>query len=448
MKTKYLLIVIAILGSQYINAQVGMTGNSPDKSAALDLNATNKGLLMPRVNLTSISDVTTIPSPATGLQVFNIASAGTAPNNVTPGNYYWNGTKWVKFTYTGEDWSINGNAGTSPGTNFIGTTDNQPLQFKINNTNAGKLVTNNTAFGYNSGATNTAGTGNTFIGNGADATVNNLTNATAIGQNAVVGSSNNMVLGSPGTRVAIGTDKAYAALYVLNDNVSDTHDDVAIETFSNTYDPSISFMKHRGTKAAPANVAIGDWLGGFNWYSQINGTTQTTAAIRARYRGNGLTNLAQLIFITGNDVERMRIDEFGNVGIGTLAPSEKLEVNGLIRSTGALVVSDARYKTNIQTIPNALKIVNNLRGTTYEFDKAKFPDRQFADGKQYGVIAQEVEKVLPELVSTASDGYKAVNYQALTPVLIEAVKALQAENNDLNARLQKLEVAVNGLLKK
>lgn len=66
--------------------------NNP--SAMLDVAATNKGVLVPRINLTSTNDISTIVSPATSLLIYNKATAGIPPNNVSPGFYYWNGTKW------------------------------------------------------------------------------------------------------------------------------------------------------------------------------------------------------------------------------------------------------------------------------------------------------------------------------------------------------------------
>jgi len=78
-------------------AQVGIgTSGTVDASAKLQVDATNKGFLPPRVNLTGTTDVSTIASPATGLMVFNLATAGTAPNNVTPGFYYYDGSKWQR----------------------------------------------------------------------------------------------------------------------------------------------------------------------------------------------------------------------------------------------------------------------------------------------------------------------------------------------------------------
>jgi hypothetical protein len=76
---------------------LGVGTNSPDASAQLDVTASNKGFLAPRIALTSATDVTTIATPATGLMIYNTATAGTSPNNVIPGYYYYDGTKWVRF---------------------------------------------------------------------------------------------------------------------------------------------------------------------------------------------------------------------------------------------------------------------------------------------------------------------------------------------------------------
>ncbi|MFM7764149.1 MAG: hypothetical protein ACKO6I_00700, partial [Sphingomonadales bacterium] len=77
-------------------AQVGIGTNSPSASAQLELSSASKGFLPPRVTLTGTADVTTIASPATGLLVYNTATAGTAPANVTPGIYFYDGAKWQR----------------------------------------------------------------------------------------------------------------------------------------------------------------------------------------------------------------------------------------------------------------------------------------------------------------------------------------------------------------
>jgi hypothetical protein len=81
----------------HLSAQVGInTDNSaPDNSAMLDVKSTTKGFLPPRVALTAINSANPVTAPATGLLVYNTASAGTPPNNVIVGYYYWNGAKWI-----------------------------------------------------------------------------------------------------------------------------------------------------------------------------------------------------------------------------------------------------------------------------------------------------------------------------------------------------------------
>jgi len=138
MKKTIAMLLLLLCAVAVVNAQQGFGTNTPDASAVVDMTATNKGVLIPRVALTGTTDAITIPSPATNLLVFNTATAGTSPNNVTPGFYYWNSTAWVRLLNMGDNtglaWNLTGNAGTTPGTNFVGTTDVQDFAFKTNNT--------------------------------------------------------------------------------------------------------------------------------------------------------------------------------------------------------------------------------------------------------------------------------------------------------------------------
>lgn len=113
------------------NVAISNTNAAPNASAMLDIVSSSSGLLVPRVALTALNAAGPISSPATSLLVYNTATAGTTPNVVTPGFYYWDGAKWVAFGGSGgNDWSLLGNAGTTVGTNFLGTTDAVALAFK------------------------------------------------------------------------------------------------------------------------------------------------------------------------------------------------------------------------------------------------------------------------------------------------------------------------------
>ena len=105
--------------------------------------------------------------------------------------------------------------------------------------------------------------------------------------------------------------------------------------------------------------------------------------------------------------------------------------------------SDSRMKTNVNTIGTALDNVLKLRGVTFYWDKTKIPSS--SDNLQYGFIAQEVEKIFPDLVTTDSNGYKTMNYIGVIPVLTEAVKELKKENEELKSTLEDLLKRVEAL---
>ena len=115
--------------------------------------------------------------------------------------------------------------------------------------------------------------------------------------------------------------------------------------------------------------------------------------------------------------------------------SSGVTVTGDINSS-----SDIRYKKNIETIDNALDKVQSLRGVTFDWDNDAFTEDEntkkpnFTD-RATGVIAQDVEKVLPEAVRENEDGFKNVSYGNMVGLLIEAIKEQQAQIDELKAQL-------------
>ncbi|MES2798700.1 MAG: tail fiber domain-containing protein [Bacteroidota bacterium] len=140
--------VLTFFVSTALAQNVGIGTATPAASAKLDITSTNSGLLVPRVALTATNAAGPIAAPATSLLVYNTATSGVAPNNVTPGFYYWSGAAWQRFdtgSNPGPDWKITGNTGTAAASNFIGTTDAIDFVTRTNNaermrmTSAGNL---------------------------------------------------------------------------------------------------------------------------------------------------------------------------------------------------------------------------------------------------------------------------------------------------------------------
>ncbi len=123
----------------------------------------------------------------------------------------------------------------------------------------------------------------------------------------------------------------------------------------------------------------------------------------------------------------------GNVGIAVASPSEKLEVAGKVKASAFLYSSDEKLKKNITPITGALAKVEALEGVSFEWkDNGE---------KNLGFIAQDVETVLPELVS--GEELKSVAYGNMTAVLLEAIKELKAEKDaeiaELKAQIAELQ---------
>ena len=95
---KKIIFIACLFSGLGAFAQTGIGTTSPDASARLEVSATNKGFLPPRVALTATNAASPITSPATGLLVYNTATAGTSPNNVVPGYYFWNSSSWSYLT--------------------------------------------------------------------------------------------------------------------------------------------------------------------------------------------------------------------------------------------------------------------------------------------------------------------------------------------------------------
>ena len=111
-------------------------------------------------------------------------------------------------------------------------------------------------------------------------------------------------------------------------------------------------------------------------------------------------------------------------------------------SSGGWAGSDSRWKRDLEKINNALPSVLKLQGYEYSWRTDDYPDMNFDNERQIGLIAQDVEKIYPELVRTDDKGYKAVSYEKLTVILLESLKEQQKQIDEQMERIEKLEELV------
>ena len=150
--------------------------------------------------------------------------------------------------------------------------------------------------------------------------------------------------------------------------------------------------------------------------------------------GTGMS-LSGTTFAIGQAVGTASNVQFNRFGVGMAAGS----TNGRIDASNDVVAfstSDERLKENVKPLENALLKVSQLSGVEFDWKELSDEDKESVHGNEghdVGVIAQEVEKVLPEVVTERENGYKAVKYEKMVPLLIEAIKELKAEIEDLKS---------------
>jgi hypothetical protein len=365
-------------------------------------------------------------------------------------------------------WELTGNSGTSPAANFLGTTDNQPLVIKTNSAEAARIMPN----------------GNVGLGTSQASQRLTLGAGNALLQDANLGIDGNLYFGGitdagqNGMRLFGGLVNAAIPAGFIDARTSDPHDGLRIRVDTanggtermritaegnvgiGTTDPrerlnvvSKSVLTGEGilTAANPDStgnaVAISGIVGSTGAQVGTGGPVAVLGVVDSRADPN-----AKGIVGFTADYSRQYAGFFfgrgwfgGNVGIGFGAqnPAFQLDVSGSAHATSFPSSSDARLKTDVKQIDGALEKLDKIRGVSFEWNELCGSLGRSTGHREIGVIAQEVEAVFPELVTTWGDeGYRAVDYGRLTGVLIEAVRELKEENGMLQQRLHKLETAL------
>jgi hypothetical protein len=280
--------------------------------------------------------------------------------------------------------------------------------------------------GNQAGLINSTGNWNVYIGNNSG-----YSNSTGV-QNVFLGAGS-------GYNVSSGTGNIFIG-YNAASNETNTSNKLFIENSGGDY---------------TASLIYGDFSTG---YLRLN------AAVDIRNTLNFL-NTGAVLFATGKEALWFNGTYYswgfgGNynyfakpVTIGsTSSPAYMLYVNGNAWSTGSWGGSDIRWKKDLQPLDNLIPEILQLGGYRFNWRKEEFPEMNFDGTTQIGLVAQEVEKVFPELVKTDTHGYKAVSYEKLSVILLEGIKeqekkidSIIKQNDELRSDLQLLKDEVQVL---
>lgn len=470
MKPIFLFCILLQLLSTRAHAQLKL-GDNPttiNSNSLLELEHTSKGLLLPRLSLSSTTSFSPLSAHIAGMIVYNIAAA----NDVTPGYYFNDGSAWIR----------------------IGTNGDEPWRNAVTLTAA---TNNSTNIVYNNG----------YVG---IATTAPQTSLHVLGNN-----------------VTGPTQQPYRAGIVAEAEGNNVGGRIASKTASAFEVPTFAAYRSRGGFTSPSAVLAGDRLLDFT----VNGYTGTDwsvshapISIVAEQDWTATANGYSITFNTvSNDFtfrnEVMRVSNNGNVGIGTATPSSKLSVAGGIEiTTGSLppgqsasgfsmshngvnfgsyrtefvnyrgagtggfyfysvpaattptgsgianinattgaysATSDRRVKTDLQDLQYGINTIMKLRPVSYLHHKDSWIDKgithQSAEGNRaIGFIAQEMYKEVPELVNKPTDDSKefwSMNYAGLTTVLTKAVQEQQQQLEDQRKELELLKKEIIALKK-
>ena len=403
------------------------------------------------------------------------------------------------------DWHITGNSGTSPSTNFLGTTDAQNLQFRVNNQKAGYIDygSGNVSFGYQTLLSNSTGTSNTAFGHQALYSSTTAQSSTATGYQALytdsTGSNNTATgyqslrfttVGSNNTAAGYrsldlnvgGKDNIAIGVYSLRSNIN-TSDNVAVGDSAlyhsiSTYNTAVGNESLFGNTTGSSNSAVG-------YSSLANSTTgYNNTAVGFYGLNNTTTGFALSTYGAYADIADSVSYNATAIGYGAIATANNQVMLGntsvtSVKAAGTYIIySDGRYKKDIKDNVPGLAFINQLKPVTYHYDihgmNAKMgiitspnAGTDNASGNKVaedaitqkekklytGFVAQDVESAAKKLNYDFSGVYKPQNskdlyglsYSDFVVPLVKSVQELSKLNDHKDSMISDLQDQINAL---
>lgn len=437
---KVIFILFSIVSITYYSQNVGInsTGAIPNISAGLDIDYTNKGLLIPRVALTSTTDAVTVPTPTTSLLVYNTNAAMT---NGSIGYYYNSGTTtvpaWLKLITSNVAWLTTGNSNIIDGTHFIGTTNNIPFNIKVNNEKSGRIdpTLKNLFLGYQAGNSNNIAEKNVAVGHQALFSNLDANDNTALGYQSLFNTINGVESGG-NENTAVGSQSLFSNLEGF-DNTAVGYNSL----YSNQYaynNTALGSNSLYNTINSNNNVAIGSYA----LFLSTNNYNTSIGASSGNLISSGLNNTtigynAQVPTATGNNQVRI-----GSTGV-TYAGIQ----------VAWSITSDKRWKEGVKKNDLGLDFIKTLNPVSY------YRTNDELKKIEYGFIAQELEEALNKAGATNNGiitkddyGYLSVRYNDLLAPIVCAIKEQQIiiekeqlKNKQLEHLLEVLTERLNAL---
>ncbi len=294
-----------------------------------------------------------------------------------------------------------------------------------------------------------------------------MTGTLTLPANGLIAGSDQLMLnnGNVGVGASPGTN---TQLYVVR-NGAENATNYSLYVSNATTNSGGSYLKYGGYFKSSGEVGWANY-GLDVWNNNLNATTDginkygLIIASDGNFAGGGGTatrNYGLYVMTPSGADENYGAYIGGSVGINTALPNDRLQVvgdirvgtsgtNGCVKRYDGTAIagscsSDARLKSDVQPFRLVLNELVQLRPVHFSWKADEFPDYHFGRERSYGMIAQEVEKVFPEMVGQDEHGYKTVDYTRLPLLLLQAARELKAENDQLKGAIQNQQAEIAAL---